>query len=424
VSIQSRHVTPQMVEANRENAQKSTGPRTPEGKQRVNYNALRHGLYGKPCMQFMLAADEDPKEHQQILAGLTDSFHPFTPAQQMLVEDLAMLRWEKRRNQRSQAAAISFEMEQLDISTEELRKQRDRDDSGMSFDRAAVEQKGLISMPDCPAKFRQIRESLKLLLDQVDRKQFKIDASSTLLLLYGHQPSLRGNFLCARFDRFLTQEPNDVEHEQLRVAVIDELIEWTQKYQTFMRRHMEVSPARRDLCFAPTEAKWRLILRQEVGIDRQIERKTRLLWEMQEVDRQRRQDEEWQEIVQQEAESAQAREAEARAQEAEQARMIEEAAAEIGERLKKIQEQSRQAAENKGQCRIQSRTRRREARGGRPEAPRIRDSEFRIPEVSRIQGSEFRILAHGFWIRQKSPDRLNCERLNPESKQANERLRG
>jgi hypothetical protein len=168
--IQTREVTPRMVEANRANAQKSTGPPTPEGKQQVAYNALRHGLYGKPCMQLMLAADEDPQEHQEILAGLTESFHPFTPAQHMLVEDLAMLRWEKRRNQRAQAATISFEMEQPDITTKELRKQRDREDSGMCFDRAAVEQRGLINMPDCPAKFRQIRDSLKLLLEQVDRK--------------------------------------------------------------------------------------------------------------------------------------------------------------------------------------------------------------------------------------------------------------
>ena len=140
-----------------------------------------------------------------------------------------------------------------------------------------------------------------------------MDVSNTLLLLYGHQPSLRGNFLCNCFDRFLTQPPDEVQHEQLRLAVIDELIEWTQKYTTFMRRYIEVSPARRDLCFAPTEAKWKLILRQEAGIDRQIERKTRLLWEMQEVDRRRREDERWQEIAQQEAEVAQAREAEARA---------------------------------------------------------------------------------------------------------------
>lgn len=71
---------------------------------------------------------------------------------------------------------------------------------------------------------------------------------------------------------------------------------------------------------------------------------------MQEVDRKRRGDEEWQEIIRQEAEAATAREAQARAQEAEQARLIEEAAAQIGERFKKIQEQSRQAAENNGRA--------------------------------------------------------------------------
>jgi hypothetical protein len=44
-------------------------------------------------------------------------------------------------------------MEQLDIDTEESCKQRHRQDSGMSFDRAEVEEKGLINMPDCPGKF-------------------------------------------------------------------------------------------------------------------------------------------------------------------------------------------------------------------------------------------------------------------------------
>ena len=345
--VKTREVTPRMAEANRHNAEKSTGPRTPEGKQNVAYNALQHGLYGKPCLQFMLATGEDPKELQQILTGLTESFHPFTAAQQMLVEDLAMLRWEKRRNQRAQAAAISFELEQLDINTEELRKQRDREESGLSFDRAAVAEKGLINMPDCPGKFRQIRDKLKLLLEQVNRKEFEVDASNALLLLYGNQPSLRGNFLCACFDRFLTQPPDEVQHEQLRLAVIDELIEWGQKYATFMRRYIEVSPARRDLCFAPTEAKWKLILRQEAGIDRQIERKTRLLWEMQEVDRKRREDGQWQEIAQQEAEAAEAREAEARAKQVEHATRMEELAVRMVERFRKLQEQSRQVTENK-----------------------------------------------------------------------------
>ena len=94
MALKTREVTPRMAEANRQNAQKSTGPRTPEGKQNVAYNALRHAFYGKPCLPLMLALGEDPEEYREILAGLTQSFHPFTPAQHMLVEDMAMLRWE------------------------------------------------------------------------------------------------------------------------------------------------------------------------------------------------------------------------------------------------------------------------------------------------------------------------------------------
>jgi hypothetical protein len=35
------------VAANRLNAQRSTGPRTPAGKARVSFNALKHGLTGR-----------------------------------------------------------------------------------------------------------------------------------------------------------------------------------------------------------------------------------------------------------------------------------------------------------------------------------------------------------------------------------------
>jgi hypothetical protein len=38
------------IEANRENAQKSTGPRTPEGKAAASRNALRHGLLAQQVL--------------------------------------------------------------------------------------------------------------------------------------------------------------------------------------------------------------------------------------------------------------------------------------------------------------------------------------------------------------------------------------
>ncbi len=45
--------TQSQINANRRNAQKSTGPKTPEGKAKSRRNALQHGLTAKACM-FML----------------------------------------------------------------------------------------------------------------------------------------------------------------------------------------------------------------------------------------------------------------------------------------------------------------------------------------------------------------------------------
>jgi len=42
-TIENPMATKRQVEANRQNAQKSTGPKTPEGKQIVSANAVTHG---------------------------------------------------------------------------------------------------------------------------------------------------------------------------------------------------------------------------------------------------------------------------------------------------------------------------------------------------------------------------------------------
>src|SRR5437764_1168478 len=66
--------------ANRQNAQKSTGPRTEEGKQRCRINATRHGLTG----QFHAFSHEDKRPFDQHCYGLMADFNPATYREQML----------------------------------------------------------------------------------------------------------------------------------------------------------------------------------------------------------------------------------------------------------------------------------------------------------------------------------------------------
>jgi len=49
--------TKTQINANRQNAQKSTGPQTDEGKAVVSQNAVRHGLFTDPVIKGENQAD-------------------------------------------------------------------------------------------------------------------------------------------------------------------------------------------------------------------------------------------------------------------------------------------------------------------------------------------------------------------------------
>jgi hypothetical protein len=80
--------TEAQIEANRRNAAKSTGPRTPEGKARVRRNATRHGL----CSGIALFAEEGPefeREFNLLLEDLREEHQPNGPTEDILVHKMA-----------------------------------------------------------------------------------------------------------------------------------------------------------------------------------------------------------------------------------------------------------------------------------------------------------------------------------------------
>ena len=81
------------IEANRANAQLSTGPRTAEGKQRSAMNATRHGLTGRTA----LLPDEDPQAYQEFCANFRDDLKPKGTLEEQLVQTLADSKWRLNR---------------------------------------------------------------------------------------------------------------------------------------------------------------------------------------------------------------------------------------------------------------------------------------------------------------------------------------
>jgi len=88
--------------ANRRNAQKSTGPRTSEGKAAVSQNAVKHGLLATHVVISSESQADFDLYRDQILAELT----PASPMESMLAERIVSLSWRLKRARRIQNQTI------------------------------------------------------------------------------------------------------------------------------------------------------------------------------------------------------------------------------------------------------------------------------------------------------------------------------
>ncbi len=91
--------------ANRQNAKKSTGPRTEEGKARSSQNGLKHGLLARDAVM----ADEDPAEYDRQFQLLEENIFPKNAIEFALVRQIADAEWRLRRITRIEAGLVSHQ---------------------------------------------------------------------------------------------------------------------------------------------------------------------------------------------------------------------------------------------------------------------------------------------------------------------------
>ena len=99
------------LEANRRNAQKSTGPKSQEGKDAVKFNAVTHGLYA----QTIVLPHEDADAYQQRLERWTADVNPRNDMEAYLV---------------ARAVKISWQLDRADAHECELLRERFRKQNG------------------------------------------------------------------------------------------------------------------------------------------------------------------------------------------------------------------------------------------------------------------------------------------------------
>jgi hypothetical protein len=100
--------SPERMAANRANAQKSTGPRTNEGKAASKFNAVKHGILSRE----VLVAGENTEELTALHEWFQDDLKPVGPMEVMLVNQIVTNHWRLRRVLAAESGEIALSMDE------------------------------------------------------------------------------------------------------------------------------------------------------------------------------------------------------------------------------------------------------------------------------------------------------------------------
>ena len=101
--------TNSQIKANRNNAKKSTGPRTEEGKSRAAKNSLKHGLLARDTV----LPGEDPADFDRQLAALEADIQPANSLEFELVRQITDAQWRMRRLTRLETGFLAAALDEI-----------------------------------------------------------------------------------------------------------------------------------------------------------------------------------------------------------------------------------------------------------------------------------------------------------------------
>jgi hypothetical protein len=128
--------TDKQTAANRLNAQKSTGPKTPEGRAAVRLNGVKHGL----TAETIVLKGESQADFTNMLESFEAEHAPTTPTEEALVVQLALANWRLRRLYHQEAGFYTSELKIL----ASIQKDLNLDDAGRMGHAVAWGEKTLV----------------------------------------------------------------------------------------------------------------------------------------------------------------------------------------------------------------------------------------------------------------------------------------
>src|SRR5579862_2920290 len=106
-----KNMSEKQIEANRRNAQKSSGPKTPEGRAVSRMNAMKHGILSREVVVQGFGACENEEEFEQLSQRFWDHLKPVGPMEGMLVDRIVTTQWRLRRVLKAESGEIALSVD-------------------------------------------------------------------------------------------------------------------------------------------------------------------------------------------------------------------------------------------------------------------------------------------------------------------------
>jgi hypothetical protein len=114
-SARKRPVSERKIQANRQNALRSTGPTTARGKHNVSRNAIKHGILAREVVITAGDGEESLKEFHDLIEKFCEQYEPIGVVEESLVQTIATCWWRKARVLRAENGEMRKRLDMLTV---------------------------------------------------------------------------------------------------------------------------------------------------------------------------------------------------------------------------------------------------------------------------------------------------------------------
>ncbi len=269
-------VSTKRVAANQANCQKSTGPKSPEGKARASLNSLKTGAYAKTdnaLRQIMLKRGENPADFEQLHEGLTEDWHPDDLMQAMVVKTIAEKSFDKAQLRAAwmESQLTALQVEQIQNQRRQLRARRWLPGTASP----KPEDEPLWLEKDRPNKFKRIFDLLDCLQKWFDARICPDEYPAAMDELYGESHSQAGEKIRTLFIQLF-----DEDDKAGAEKAAQELPKWIAQERRDVGQERDLYQKEMGLRAAGPTLNEDQVARKEAALEKQIREQTRLLLQL------------------------------------------------------------------------------------------------------------------------------------------------